>query len=244
MSAARTFQPVRRDSYDVDDPAIAHAWRPIEGGLKFVDAYLEVFDEWADIKKAKGAQHELSRNVRKVLEKMLLKCTDFRTGICEPCLDTLQRHTRFARATVVRALAILAKHKWVDWYRRTAPTDNAPGEGPRVRQVSNAYFLDLGRLNTRIKMALRQKLRKKQVKTVVPDEPRRSVFAGRKARAATTIRMAREDKAYRLANASSAAEIAAIHYPDDPEKQREYMDMLGQGASSGTSLNPPCSIKG
>lgn len=243
-AARKTYQPVRRDSYDVDDPAIAHAFRPIEGGIKFVSAYLEVFDEWAEFKKQKGAQHDLNRNCRKVLEKLLLKCFDFKTGICEPCLDTLQKHTNFARATVVRCLKKLSEHRFIDWYRRTMPTDNAPGEGPQVRQVSNAYFLDLGRLNTRIKMALRQKLRKKQVKATVPDEPRRPIFAGRKARTAQSRRERWEDRAYRLANADTLEEKAAINHPGDPELQQAWLAMAREGASSETSLNPSLSIKG
>lgn len=248
MTAAtkRTYQPIRRDSFDIDDPAIAHVWQPIEGGIKFVSAYLDVFDEWADIIKKRGAQHELSRNCRKVLEKLLLKCTDFNTGICEPCLDTLMKHTRFARATVVRALAKLNEHHFIDWVRRTMPTDNAPGEGPQVRQVSNAYFLDLGRLNTRIKMALRQKLRKRQVKADVPKEARRPIFAGRKARTATTRRERREDLAAALAAAKTPEAKAAVLYPNDPATQAGWVEIhlasQGQGASSGDSLNPSPSI--
>jgi hypothetical protein len=225
----------------VEDPR-AQVFRPIEGGFQFVDAYLRVFDEWADVIKKKGSQHELSRNARKVLEKLLLKCTDFKTGISEPCLDTLMTHTRFARATVVRALAMLNKHGFVDWVRRTTPTDNAPGDGPQVRQVSNAYFFDLARLNKRVLMALRQKLRRKSV--VIPDnpQPRRPIFGARKARTASMRRERREDLAVALAAARSPAEKAALLYPNDQQMQAEWLSLqaspTGQGASSGSSLNP------
>jgi hypothetical protein len=247
-TANRTFQPVRRESYDVDDPR-AQVFAPIEGGIKFVDAYLGVFDEWADVIKKKGAQHELSRNCRKVLEKLLLRCTDFKTGISEPCLDTLMRHTRFARATVVRSLAALAKHGFVDWVRRTTPTDNAPGDGPQVRQVSNAYFFDLARLNKRVLMALRQRLRKQSIVIGDNPQPRRPIFGHRKARTAACRRDRWEDKHVALAAARTLEEKAAILYPDDVGMQAEWLAMSrvssSSGASSGNSLNPsPSTLKG
>ena len=169
MSAAairRTGQPVRRDSYDVDDPR-AQVFRPIEGGMKFVDAYLAVLEEWDNQIKKKGEQHQLGGRCRKVLEVLLRRCTDFRTGVCEPCLDTLMKHTRLARATVVSALRRLSRHGFVNWVRRTIRTDNAIGEGPQVKQASNAYFFDLALLPKRVAMALTAKLRKKAVTIVV-----------------------------------------------------------------------------
>lgn len=244
---ARTYQPVRRESLDVDDPR-AQVFRPIQGGIKFVDVYLEVFDEWADTIKQKGAQHELSANCRRVLEKILLRCTDFKTGVCEPCIDTLQRLTRFARATVVRCLSMLRRQGFIDWIRRTMPTGNEPGEGPQVKQVSNAYYFDLTRLHTRVKMAIRQKLRKKQVVLQEECAPRVSFFKKARARLARSTNERRGNRAAALANASSLEEKAAINYPGDLQKQREWLAMFeapgGEGASSGNSLNPPSSIKG
>lgn len=238
MTAQRTFQPVRRDSFDVDDPR-AQVFRPIEGGIKFVEVYLEVFDEWANIIKKPGEQHELNANCRKVLEKILRKCTDFKTGVCEPCIDTLMRLTRLARATVVRCLKMLARHRFIDWIRRTIRTDIDPGEGPQVKQVSNAYFFDLAQLPKRVLMAIQQKLRKKQV-VISPDpEPRRSFFKGRQDRRRSTLRSRRSDLASALANAAPH-ERAAILYPNDPEAQRLHNEMLfgSESASSETSLNP------
>jgi len=241
--AQRTFQPVRRESYDVDD-ARAQVFRPIQGGIKFVDVYLEVFDEWADLTKKKGAQHVLNSNCRKVLEKILRKCTDFKTGVCEPCIDTLQRLTRFARATVVRCLAALRREGFLDWIRRTVPTGNAPGDGPQVKQISNAYFFDLTRLHTRVKMAIRQKMRKKQVVLQEEREPRVSFFKGTKSGIARSTHERRGNKAAALANARTPEEKAANLYPGDVGMQRQWLDMFTQGASSATSLNPPSSIKG
>lgn len=236
----RTDQPVRRDSYDVDDPR-ANVFRQVQGGIAFVDAYLDVFDQWADMIKKKGEQHELNANCRKVLAALLRKCIDFKTGVCEPCIDTLMRLTCLARATIVRALARLAKYRFIDWVRRTVRTDNAPGEGPLVRQVSNAYFLVVDQLPKRVIMALQQKLRKKKVDLKIEPSPRKSHFKGWGERRAKTVRGRRDNLAAALA-AAPPEHRAAILYPDDPEMQREYNDMLlGSRASSGSSLNPPSS---
>jgi hypothetical protein len=48
-----------------------------------------------------------------------------------------------SRAAVVRALAALREHGFLDWLRRYEPTALVDGPGPRVRQVSNAYRLSL-----------------------------------------------------------------------------------------------------
>jgi len=237
----RTCQPVRRNSYDVDD-ARAKVFRPIEGGMRFVNAYVDVFEEWADLAKKPGRPDRYGLSCRKVLRVLLAKFTDFATGICEPCIDTIMKKAQLARATVARALALLDDAGCTDWVRRTVRTDNAPGEGPQVRQVSNAYFFDLTRLPKRALARLQQKLRKSNV-TVRPDrEPRRPIFAGFADRRSQKIRKARAAIAGALANASSDRERAAILYPGDEAAQHAYLAMI-EGASSAASLNPIPSIE-
>jgi hypothetical protein len=232
--ARRTYQPVRRESFDVDDPR-AQVFRPIPGGAKFVDALLACYDEWADLRKQAGKAHELSANCKKVLEVLLRRCTDYGSGICEPCLDTLQRMTRFARATIVRALRILRTAGFVRWLRRTAPTDNPPREGPQVRQVSNAYWFDLAELPRRVAMAVKARLRKKSIVVDIPREPRQPLFTGRR-RAKSEER--RRSLSERWTSASWP-ERAAILHPRDPDRQAEYLAaVLGESASSAGGLNP------
>src|SRR4051794_13717862 len=67
---------------------------------------------------------------------------DFRTGRLDPSLDFLQRKLRRSRDAIVRGLAALRQHGFLDWLRRFEPTENG-GRGPQVRQVSNAYRLSL-----------------------------------------------------------------------------------------------------
>ena len=232
----RTYQPVRRDSYDVDDPR-AQVFRKIEGGMTFVNAYLEVFEEWANTQKEYGKEDRFGLSCRKVLAALLKKCTDFATGICEPCIDTIMRQTLLARATVIRARNILAKAGFLDWIRRTVRTDIAPGEGPQVKQVSNAYFFDLTRLPKRALARLQQKLRRKKV-SVQPDrEPRKPFFAGRRA---GRLRTRRDEQATALVNATSWAERAAILYPNDQKMQRDYLEMAsGDGGKGASSTSAP-----
>jgi hypothetical protein len=229
-----TNQPVRRESLDVDDPR-AQVFRPIEGGIMYVDVLIDAFYEWANQIKIKGRSHELTANCGRVLTVLLRRCTDFSTGICEPCLDTIQTKTRLARATVVRCLALLRRHGFRDWIRRTEMIPDAkPGE-QQVRQISNAYWFDLARLPKRVAMWVAAGMRKKKHPIEIPREPRRPIFAGRYKRRRQEARQ-RSAAAWREA---SPAEQAAILYPDDPAAQRVHLDMLAEGASSGTILNPP-----
>jgi predicted transcriptional regulator len=242
----RTTQPVRRDSFDVNDKR-AQVFRPIDGGIAFVDAYLKVLEEWADMVKQKGEAHRLTANCHRVLAAILKRCTDFKTGICEPSLDTIMKHTRFARATVVSALKRLWSAGFIDWIRRTVPTDNAGGEGPQIRQTSNAYFFDLSRLPERCMKRLKEIMRRKG-KDFEPDQGRRRpLFKGIAERRASNVRQRRENLAVALQGAKGPMETAVLLYPGNPIAQASYLAMFAgdeaQSASSAPSLNPPSSIK-
>jgi hypothetical protein len=52
---------------------------------------------------------------------------------------------RRSKDAVVRALAALREHGFLDWLRRHEKVELVEGPGPRVRQVSNAYRLSLPR---------------------------------------------------------------------------------------------------
>ena len=76
-----------------------------------------------------------------VLE-VLSNLVSYRTGRLEPAILTLMRKLRRSRDAVVRALAALRSHGFLDWLRRYEPTEHE-GRGPQVRQVTNAYRLTL-----------------------------------------------------------------------------------------------------
>ena len=233
-------QPVRRDSFDIDDPR-AQVFRPIEHGPQFVDALLQVFDEWDDRIKERGKRHAMGQNCRKVL-RALFWCCDFKRGICEPSLDALMAKTRFARPTVVRAIKILWANGFIDYIRRTARTGNAPGEGPQVKQVTNAYFFDTRRLPKRCYKRLQQLLRRAGKVFKPTNYPQPSRYKGLQERRTATIR---DERAYALAvkanaiaRATTPAEHVAALYPGDPASQKAHLAMMEE-ASSATILNPP-----
>jgi hypothetical protein len=69
---------------------------------------------------------------------------NFRNGRLDPSLDFLMAKLKRSRDAIVRALAALRDHGFLDWLRRFEPTGHE-GRGPQVRQVSNAYRLSLPR---------------------------------------------------------------------------------------------------
>ncbi|MBS7701671.1 helix-turn-helix domain-containing protein [Chelatococcus sp. YT9] len=78
-----------------------------------------------------------------VLE-LFANLVNFRNGRLDPSLDFLMAKLKRSRDAIVRALAALRTHGFLDWLRRFEPTGNE-GSGPQVRQVSNAYRLFLPR---------------------------------------------------------------------------------------------------
>lgn len=236
LDTRRTQQPVRRDSFDINDGR-ARVFRPIEHGIAFVDHYLEVLEEWSDLIKRKGQQHELSANCRKVLATLMKRCLDFKTGTCEPSLDTLAEKTRLAKPTIVRALKLLNLHGFIDWVRRTEKTGNRPGHGPQVKQVSNAYYFDAARLPERCFKRLQEKLKRKG-KAFQPAKYATGLYQGLRER--REARRACRQATFR--NATPLEQAKMLH-PNDEAAQRIYLEMVasskGAGASSAAVLNPP-----
>jgi hypothetical protein len=77
-----------------------------------------------------------------VLE-LLANLVSFRSGRLEPSLHYLMAKLRRSKDAVVRALASLREHGFLEWLRRHEALELVEGPGPRVRQVSNAYRLSL-----------------------------------------------------------------------------------------------------
>ena len=77
-----------------------------------------------------------------VLE-LLGNLVSYHTGRLEPSLLFLMDKLRRSKDAVVRALAALREHGFLDWLRRHEAVEGVEGPGPRVRQVSNAYRLSL-----------------------------------------------------------------------------------------------------
>ncbi len=167
---------VRRSSYDVDDPR-AQVWRRIgdgskRDGLVWVDAMLQTAREFDLHERAKtpGSRGPLSPYTLTVFEALLRRALDFKTGRSEPALLTIMRWTGFAKATVVRALARLRAHGFLDWVRRSRATGNAKEYGPQREQTSNAYFFDPGGMARNVAQRFRDLLARRR-RTRAEDSP-------------------------------------------------------------------------
>jgi hypothetical protein len=149
MSAAasrRTFQPVRRNSRHEGEREHL-VWRPIgstpEEARRFIGALIKAAEQLDRETKAPGKQMgALGLSGLHVL-RALCGIVSYRSGRLEPSIAYIQERTKLARATVVRALARLKQHGFLNWMRRTAPTDNQGEAGPQVRQIPNAYWFGL-----------------------------------------------------------------------------------------------------
>lgn len=156
---------VRRDSYDVEDSR-AQVFRPIgdgtkAGALRWIDALIRTAKEYDVVHRKPGTRGPLTPYGIRVLEE-LLRLPNFRTGRLDPALDHLQKVTGYARATIVRALARLKLHGFLDWVRRSRKTGNDKEAGPQRAQTSNAYFFEIGRLAKSVRLRFQQLLRKRE----------------------------------------------------------------------------------
>lgn len=141
---ARSFQPVRANSVYADDRRALGMWKPIDR------------KKWS-IAKRIGAAEKYDRDHRQQGEKMgplghiglevlraLYMIVDYKTGRLEPSIDYICGKVKRSRAAVVRALARLRDHGFLKWKRRAEPIEGAEGlRGPQVKQIPNAYGLDL-----------------------------------------------------------------------------------------------------
>lgn len=240
--ARRTFQPVRRGSYDVNDSR-AQVFRPIAdgspgGGLRWAEKLVRTAQEYDDTHKPFGRRMgPLGDSAIRILDTLLTRCCDFATGRCEPSIDTLMRYTRYARATVVDALERLRRHGFLDWVRRTRWREDAGEAGPRVAQTSNAYCFTLTALASKAKQRFIQLLGGRRA----AEEARRQQQAEREheqylarlpaSELGSAIATADPELAAalnRLGAALEASEAAGAGRPD-----------LHLSASSVTELNPP-----
>lgn len=241
----RTFQPVHRASFDVGDRR-AQVFQPIASGeagsaLRWCDKLVATAREFDRLHKRPGSRlGPLGDSALGLLETIVRRCLDFRTGRCEPSIETLMRYTRYARATIVNALARLKRHGFLSWVRRTARTDNAPGEGPQVKQVSNAYYFDLTRLAGAVRARFRQLL---GGRAAIEEERREQERTA--ALRETASRALPSQLGSILAGDTDPALAAAL---DRLGKALEEREARGEGsnensASSVSELNPPSVLK-
>ena len=144
--ATRSFQPVRRNSYYVGDRRANRLWVRIgsnnRDARRLIAARLKAAEFYNERHKQAGDREGPLGDIGVRLLRELYRIVDYKTGRLEPAIDTLCQRVNRARATVVKYLARLKEHGFLDWVRRSEPTD-VEGAGPQVRQITNAYGFDL-----------------------------------------------------------------------------------------------------
>lgn len=143
----RTFQPVRRNSYYRGERE-GTVWRPLgtdkRAAKRLIGSRLKAAERYEHHhrrelqRKHPGRRNGPLGDVGLMVLKALYDLVDFRTGRLEPAIDTIASRICKARSAVIRALARLREHGFINWVRRSEPVEN-DGAGPQVRQISNAY---------------------------------------------------------------------------------------------------------
>ncbi|MFN3389901.1 MAG: RNA replicase [Allosphingosinicella sp.] len=102
----------------------------------------ETFENQTKRARGKGANGgELGPATIKVL-KALFQIVDYKSGRLEPSYDYIAWKAFVSRSSVAKAIKRLRHYGFLDWLRRAEETD-VDGQGPQVRQVSNAYWFSL-----------------------------------------------------------------------------------------------------
>lgn len=136
----RTFQPVRRNSFHMGERE-SRWYRPID--KQEIGARIRAAKVYDRTHKKAGRKNGALGSVAIEVLELMYGVIDRRSGRLDPSIDYMMRKLRRSRDAIVRALANLKQHGFLEWIRRTVPVDN-PGEcGPQVKQISNAYRLDL-----------------------------------------------------------------------------------------------------
>lgn len=131
----RTGQPVRRHS--VLRGREGQFWKPVrrQEARQIVLAARRYELQTKEKGRRTGALGVVALEILDLLANLV----DFRTGQLDPSLDTLMDRLKRSRDAIVRALANLRRHGFLDWLRRYVPTGDR--EGVQVQQTSNAYRL-------------------------------------------------------------------------------------------------------
>jgi hypothetical protein len=135
----RTGEPVRRHSHRA-----GHCEGVFWRGMTRQDARKIVFAarRYELVTRQPGARNGALGFVALEVLDLMANMMDFRTGRLDPSIDTLMEKLKRSRDAIVRALAALRSHGFLDWLRRYVPTGNE-GRGPQVQQTSNAYRLSI-----------------------------------------------------------------------------------------------------
>lgn len=206
----RTHAPIRRNSKPAGK-CEASFWRRIT--RQDVRQIVLAARRYDIAGKARGARNGPLGVVAIEVLELLANIVDYKSGRLDPSLDYLMRTLRRSRDAIVRALAALRSHGFVDWLRRFEAADSAGDKGPQVKQASNAYRLSLP-------AAARAHLGRYGTKPPAPDD-RQQEDAMRTAEAAESLKtLTLEEQIVALVGEGKTAD-ALIKLARAMEKQRE-----------------------
>jgi len=134
----RTFQPVRRNSYNVGERE-ARWYRRVNP--KAIGARLRAAERFNDRMRRRGERIGPLGEIGLETLRLFYRTICHRSGRLDPSIDYICRTLRRCRKAVVAALARLKRHGFLDWIRRSEPSDTAGEKGPQVVQITNAYVL-------------------------------------------------------------------------------------------------------
>ncbi len=150
--AFRSGQPVWRNSY-TKGTIEKRIWRPIANGTKRgakrqIGAILKTAQALERrTRRERQLVHPGCRNGvlgqigLDVLDVLYNRFVNFKDGTLEPAIATIAEAVGHSYAATHAALRRLRTAGFLDWVRRSRPTENAGGVGPQVEQISNAYAL-------------------------------------------------------------------------------------------------------
>lgn len=153
----RSGQPVWRNSY-YEGQLEDRIWRPVgvgkdRGKKRNAKRYLAVALQMAkrvelrtrrELQGAKkGVRNGAIGAIGIAVLEALYELVDYATGRLEPAIGTIAEMVGHSYSAVHEAMVRLRRQGFLQWIRRSRPTENKGEAGPQVEQIPNAYILTL-----------------------------------------------------------------------------------------------------
>ncbi|MCW3837787.1 helix-turn-helix domain-containing protein [Sphingomonas canadensis] len=154
-----TGQPVRANSYRVGDRE-HRVWRPIADGTtrrarRRIGAVLRAARRFEQESMERSRRNGALGHIGLEVLEALYSFADYKTGRCDPSVDTIAAKIKRSYKAVRQALERLRAAGFVEWIRRCVSTGNEGQAGPQVQQTSNAYgFLVPPRVEVMVRQLL------------------------------------------------------------------------------------------
>ncbi|HEX8402212.1 MAG TPA: replication protein A [Allosphingosinicella sp.] len=140
---ARTNQRVHRASYHEGERE-GRLWRRHN---TFADAehnaWMRAAEELDDATRTTGKRNGAIGDIGLRVLRFMLRLRNRKTGRLDPSYAWLAAQINRSKSAVCRAVQRLKALGFLDWLRRTRPVEDPEPDGQYVKQISNAYLLEL-----------------------------------------------------------------------------------------------------